>query len=291
MTLAFSAPRPERAGPLVMVAAMAIVPMIDVLAKMLVLDGMSALQVVFLRMALGALIILPFALRMPRTGPRLRGGWTAAFLMGGLNVAAAACFFSALYYLSIADTVAISFVQPIFITLVSCLVLRERVSPLRWMAILVGFLAALIIIRPGFNELNPGSFLALGSGFSMACYAIVVRHSSMGGSPASPFALTWYTHLTGMICAAPLMLFLWVMPNAEQWLLLLGLTLIGLVGQYLIVTAYRLSEASLVAPFAYFEIVTSIFVSWLFFRQVPDLITLFGVMLLMCSSLMILRKG
>lgn len=291
MTLTLPVARTDRSGIAVMILAMSVVPLIDVLAKFLVLDGLHALQLIFVRMGLGALLVLPMVRRAAPGTLRLKGGWATAFLMGGLNVAAAGCFFSALFYLSIADTVAISFVQPLFITLISCFVLREKVSLIRWMAIAAGFLAMLLIIRPGMVALNPGSLLALASGFCMACYVVVVRHSATGSTPSTPLALTWYTHVTAVALVAPVMLFVWVTPDLRQWGMLAGLTLVGLAGQYLIIKAYRLTEASLVAPFAYFEIVTSVLVSWAFFAEVPDQVTFLGVILLMISSLIVLQRG
>lgn len=291
MTIDIATGRPGNtngAGIVMMVLAMALVPMIDVQAKYLVVDGISAMQVVFLRMLCGTALLLPL---MVATGRRTEivppQGWTNAFLLGVFSVASGVCFFGALEYLSIADTVAISFVQPLFVTLFSSLFLKERVGMARWLALFVGFGATLVIIRPSHASLDVGSLLALGSGASMACYVILIKKGTAGLRRVSPITLTFQTHFTALIVAAPLMMLMWGGLSLAQWGMAIGMTVFGLVGQYLIIKAYDYGDASLVAPFAYIEIVTSTLVSWSFFNEVPDHITFIGVSILIGSSLFI----
>lgn len=291
MTINIAAARPSNtngAGILMMVLAMALVPMIDVQAKYLVVDGISAMQVVFLRMLCGTALLLPLMVATGRQDEIVPPqGWTSAFLLGLFSVTSGFCFFGALGYLSIADTVAISFVQPLFVTLLSSLFLKERVDAARWLALFVGFGATLVIIRPSHASLDTGSLLALGSGASMACYVILIKKGTAGLRRVSPITLTFQTHFTALIVAAPLMLMFWESLSWQHWCLVLGMTVFGLVGQYLIIKAYDYGDASLVAPFAYIEIITSTMVSWLFFAEVPDHITFIGVSMLIVSSLFI----
>lgn len=275
------------AGIVMMILAMALVPMIDVLAKHLVTGGIPAMQVIFLRMTCGTLLLLPVMLVGRREALIPPGGGINALLLGFFSIATGFCFFGALRYLSIADTVAISFVQPLFVTLLSRLLLRETVGPARWIALLIGFGATLLIIRPNHGALDPGSLLALGSGAAMAGYVILVKKSTGGSRPLTPLTLTFQTHFMAVLVGAPLMALFWVGLNAEQWWMVLGMTLFGLVGQYLIIKAYDSADASLVAPFAYLEIVTSTGASWLFFSQVPDHVTFIGVAILISSSVFI----
>lgn len=275
------------AGILTMVLAMALVPMIDVQAKFLVVNGISAMQVVFLRFLCGTLLLLPVMLAGRQTEIVPPQGWRNAFLLGFFSICSGFCFFGALEYLSIADTVAISFVQPLFVTLFSSLFLKEKVGAARWVALFVGFCAALLIIRPSHTSLEIGSLLALGSGVTMACYVILVKKGTSGQRRVSPITLSFQTHLTAVLVAWPLMILTWNGLSLSEWGMVLGMTLFGLMGQYLIIKAYDYGDASLVAPFAYIEIITSTFVSWLFFSEIPDQITFAGVAILICSSLYI----
>ncbi|KAB2883422.1 MAG: DMT family transporter [Albidovulum sp.] len=275
------------AGILMMMLAMALVPMIDVQAKHLVVGGIPAMQVIFLRMMCGTILLLPVMVAGRREEIIPPDGRINAVLLGLFSIGAGFCFFGALEHLSIADTVAISFVQPLFVTLLSRLFLKETVGPARWIALLFGFGATLVIIRPSHGALEPGSLLALASGAAMAGYVILVKKATRGSRRLSPLTLTFQTHFMAVLVGAPPMVLLWVGLTPAQWWMVLGMTLFGLVGQYLIIKAYESADASLVAPFAYLEIVTSTAASWLFFSQVPDHITFIGVAMLVCSSVFI----
>lgn len=279
------------AGILTMVLAMLLVPMVDVEAKFLLASGLTAIQVVFLRMLCGSVLLAPLMLATRRAEIRPPQGWARAVMLGVLNLAAGFLFFGALNFIPIADAVAISFVQPLFVVLLSRLVLKERVGAARWVALVVGFAATMLIIRPTQGGFDPGSLLALGSGLAMASYAILVKTSMSGLRGVSPVTLTFQTHLMACLVALPLVVPGWQGIGAAQWGMALGMTVFGLAGQYLIIKAYALADASLVAPFAYIEIVTSTMVSWLFFRDMPDWITFVGVAILIVSSLTLLRRG
>lgn len=277
-------------GIVMMVLAMTLVPLIDVQAKYLVSDQIPAMQVVFLRMLLGTLFLMPFMIidRQPVFPPPQ--GWRNAFALGFFSILAGVCFFSSLKFLSIADAVAISFVQPLFVTLFSRLLLKEMMRFTRWIALLIGFAATLIIIRPTHHALEMGSLLALVSGAAMAGYVIAIKKGSSGVRRVPPIALTFQTHFSALIVATPLVFVFWQELDLFQWTIAIGMTLVGLAGQYLIIKAYHYGEASLVAPFAYIEIITSTFFSWLFFAQVPDSVTFLGVAVLVASSLYVVWR-
>lgn len=274
-----------------MVLAMSVVPLIDVIAKHLVTDGIPALQVVYLRMLCGTIILLPFMLVFRRREIVPPQGWTNAFLLGLFTIVTGICFFGALRYLSIADTVAISFVQPLFVVILSRLVLRETVGAVRWLALFIGFGATLLIIRPQVDAVNTGTLLALASGMSMAGYVILVKKGTSGVRRVSPVALTYQTHFMSFILATPLMIWFWEDLAHGQWGMVVGMTVLGLAGQYLIIKAYDFGEASLIAPIAYAEIITSTLASWYFFDQVPDRLTMLGVVILTGSSFLLARRS
>ena len=239
-------------------------------------------------MAFGALLTLPFTLR--------HGGAAAIWpdrpayhtLRAALLIAATFLFFSALKYLPIADALAIFFVQPLILTAISPLLLREKVGPRRWAAVAVGFIGTLVIIRPGFTELNPGTFLALGSGASLAVYFAMTRRIS-GRAPA--MVTTFHTGLMGTILTTLAVLPLWEPPTPAQWGLLFLIGVIATAGHYLIVRAYDHAEASLLAPLAYTEMVMATFVGWWFFGDFPDGWTFAGVAILIaCATYISVRE-
>ncbi len=278
-----SRPRPL-IGVALMLTAMMLLPYLDVVAKFLGQQGMPIMQIVWARMAFGALLTLPFVLR--HGGPAairpdrpLYHGLRAALL-----IAATFLFFSALKYLPIADALAIFFVQPLILTAISPFVLGEKVGPRRWAAVCVGFIGTLIIIRPGFTELNPGTWLALGAGAALACYFAMTRRIA-GSSPA--MVTTFHTSLIGTAITGALILTAWQTPSPAQWAMLFLIGLIATAGHYCIVRAYDHAEASLLAPLAYTEMIMATFVGWWFFGDLPDGYTLIGVSILIACAIYI----
>lgn len=271
-------------GVALMLGAMAVLPGIDVFAKILGREGMPILQVVWARLALGAILTMPLALRI--VGPR--GLWPARpyyhAARASLLAAATFCFFLSLKWLPIADALAIFFVQPLVVTVLSALILRESVGPQRWIAVAIGFVGTLIIIRPGFAEVNPGSWLALAAGVALACYFVMTRAIS-GQSHA--LVTTFQTSLLGGLLLTAVIWTVWVWPTPVQWLMLLGLAFIATFGHLMIVRAYDHAEASLLAPLAYTEIITSVALGWWFFGDFPDAWTFLGVAILIACAIYI----
>ena len=267
-----------------MLTAMAVLPFLDVVAKFLGQQGIPVMQIVWARLFFGAILTLPFAWKLAG----VRGLVPNMPLMHGVRacfiIAATGFFFWALHYLPIADTLAIFFVQPLIVTLLSPLVLGEQVGVRRWAAVAVGFIGTLVIIRPGFQELNPGVILALASGASLAVYLLLTRKIA-GSAPA--MVTTFYTSLMGAIITSAIVLLVWEPPTPAQWGLFVLLSLIANGGHYLIIRAYDHAEASLLAPLAYTEMVMATLAGWYFFGEFPDLWTFVGVAILIACAVYI----
>lgn len=267
-----------------MLAAMAILPFIDVFAKFLGQEGLPILIVVWARALFGGLMTLPFALRSEgarafRPARPLHHLARAALLFGATFL-----FFTALKHLPIADALAIFFVNPLVIVVLSALVLREKVGPRRWAAVAVGFVGTLIIIRPGMVEMNPGTLYALGAGAALGSYFVMTR--AIAGA-ADAMVLTFQTSAIGagvMTLALPV---LWQGPTPVQWLMLASLGVIATLGHFLITKAYEQAEASLLAPLAFTEIIMATVVGWYFFGDLPDRWTVLGVTILVASAIYI----
>lgn len=276
-------PRPL-AGVGLMLAAMAILPFIDVIAKKLGQAGMPILIVVWARALFGGCMTLPFALRAE--------GWQAFrprrplhhLVRAVLLFAATFLFFNALKHLPIADALAIFFVNPLVIVILSALVLREQVGPRRWVAVAVGFIGTLIIIRPGMVEMNPGTLYALGAGVSLGAYFVMTRHIA---GAADAMVLTFQTSAIGAALMTLALPFAWQGPDPVQWVMLAGLGVIATLGHVLITKAYEHGEASLLAPLAFTEIIMATVVGWWFFGDLPDRWTVLGVAILIASAIYI----
>lgn len=271
-------------GIALMLAAMAILPFLDVCAKILGRQGVPVIEVVWARMVFGTLFTLPFAWRAAGAGVLVPArpvvhGFRAAFLIG-----ATAFFFLGLQYMPIADTLAIFFVQPLVVTALSPFVLGERVDGRRWAAVVVGFLGTLVIIRPGIQAVNAGVLFALAAGLSMALYMLMTRRIA-GSAPA--VVTTFQTNLAGAALASLAVAPVFEPPAPQQWGLFVLLAVIAGVGHYLIARAYDLCQASLLAPLAYSEMIMATVAGWWFFGDLPDLWTFAGVGILIGSAVVI----
>lgn len=271
-----------------MLAAMAILPGIDVIAKILGREGLPILQIVWARVAFGAAITLPFALKVGGRAGLVPDRPVYHLFRAGFLIAATFLFFTSLKTLPIADALAIFFVQPLVVTLLSALVLREKVGPRRWTAVAIGFVGTLIIIRPGFGIWNPGNLYALGSGTSLAIYFVMTRSIS-GSAPA--MVTTFQTNAMGTLIASLGVWAVWHPPTPAEWAMFAALGAIATFGHYLIVRAYDHAEASLLAPLAYTEMVTSTLLGWRIFGDLPDGWTFLGVGILIgCAIYISMRE-
>lgn len=267
---------------------MSILPLIDVCGKFLAQQGVPVFQLVWGRFFFGAIFSLPFALKV--AGPAalvpshliLQGSRAALLILG------TAFFFWALFYLPIADTLAIFFVQPILITALSPLVLKEHVGLRRWVTVFIGFIGVLIVIRPGFQELNPGVLFALAAGAVSSLYILLTR--LLTGS-VSPVITTFQTSLIGALPLSAAMPFLWFSVSLDQWLLLGALGFFAILGHYFVIKAYNWGEASLLSPLGYTEMVTAVIFGWYFFGDFPDNWTFLGVAILIgCATYISLHE-
>lgn len=267
-----------------MLGAMASLPFIDVFAKFLGQQGVPVLQIVWARLAFGALVTLPFAQRLTGWQGLVPAQPTYHALRATALMLATFCFFQALQFLPIADALAVFFVQPLIVTILSAFVLRESVGPRRWAAVAVGFIGTLIIIRPGLVELNPGSLLALAAGSFLAIYFVMTRHIS---GRAHAMVTTFQTNAVGAVMLSLAMPLVWHAPSPQQWLMFAALGAVATFGHFLAVRAYDFAEASLLAPLAYTEMIVATAVGWYFFGDFPDFWTFAGVAVLIACALFI----
>lgn len=272
-------------GIVLMLVAMAVLPFLDVLAKTLGNQGVPVVQIVWARMAFGAVMTLPLALRVGGVQAAVPDRPVMHALRAGLLIGTTGFFFQALRTLPIADALAIFFVQPLVITMFSPLILGERVGRRRWAAVALGFAGVLIIIRPGFQTFDIGMAYALLAGASLAFYMLMTRRIS---GQADAMVTTFHTSLLGGAMMTGLVLVLgWQAVTGLQWAMLVGVGLVATVGHFLIVKAYDNAEASLLAPLGYAEMIMAVVLGWVFFGDFPDGWTFLGLGILIGSTLYI----
>jgi len=196
-------------------------------------------------------------------------------------------FFYAISVISLAESLTLAFVSPLIVTLLSAILLKEQVGYRRWIAVIIGFIGAIIVIRPGFNEISLATFAGLGTGIAYAFYVITTRKLS---SIDSPLLTLIFTGLSGAIIISIIVPFVWITPNYTQWLFLIGLAAVGTLGHFFLILSLNFAEASKLAPFAYFEIVTNIIIGYYFFGDLPDRWIWIGLIIIVSSGVYITTR-
>ncbi len=267
-------------GIVLMLAAMAVVPVMDGVAKHLS-ASFPVLQVVWARYFFHLLILLPVVLWRHGAGALLlRNPWLQV-ARGGFLLGSTGLFFAAIAVMPIADALALVFVAPLVVTALSPLILGERVGLRRWTAVGVGFVGVVVIVRPGLSAFHPGMLLALGAGTVYAFYSLATRKLS-GSAP--PLVTLVYTALLGALVMSALVPVVWTPPGTEDlfWMVLMGA--LAAAGHFLVIKSFEHAEASLLAPLGYSEIVMATVVGYVAFGDFPDAWTWLGVAIVIASG-------
>ena len=229
-------------------------------------------------------LALPFLGGSPRLRTRRLGLQVVRSLF---LLLATAFFFSSLKYLQLVEAASIGFVSPLIVTALSVPILGERVGPRRWAGVGAGFLGVLIITRPGMGVMHWAAALPLGMAFFYACYQVATRGLS---STDHTVTTLFYTAAVGAAVTSLVVPFFWVWPAPGEWMLMGLLGVFGGTGHLLLIRAFRYAEASLLAPFNYFTIVTSTAAGYLVFRQLPDAWTFAGAGVVIASGLYVFQR-
>jgi drug/metabolite transporter (DMT)-like permease len=192
-------------------------------------------------------------------------------------------FFSAIGHVPLADATAVSFTSPFVVAILAARVLRERVTREHWISIAVGFVGALIVIRPTGAGTTPALLLVLGSACCYALYQVLTRR--VVGIDSAETSVT-YSALVGTLVLSALVPFVWRTPQgAVQWLMLGTLGLLGGLGHYCVARALLWGPASVVAPFHYVQLVWAAVLGYLVFGDVPSAWTWVGAAIIVVSGL------
>ena len=270
-------------GIALMVTSMVFFTLLDATAKHLV-QSLPPLVAVFGRYLVALVISAVVVLR--KGGPQLvitqHPGLQA--LRGLLLVGATLLNFIAIMYLQLAQTAAIFFTIPLWVCALSVPILGERVGLRRWIAVVIGFMGVLVIMRPGSDSFQWAMLLSIASSFCGAIYNIVTR--KVGGRDRAETSL-FYVGLVGALAAAVPLPFVWKTPEGLQWLMLGFMGVAGTIGHFMLIQAHRLAPASTLAPFMYTQIVWMILSGYVFFGDVPDFWTIVGAAIVVASGLFV----
>ena len=260
-----------------------LLPFMDGIAKYLSTE-IHFVQVVWGRYFFMLLVSFPLALIFFRKEIKFPQSISVQLFRSFFLFLSTVFFFYAISIISLAEALTLAFISPIIVTILSIFFLNEKVGIHRWTAVVIGFLGVLVIIRPGFLEINFASLSALAAGITYAFYIIYTRKLSFTDSA---IVTLLFTGVVGCIFISIIVPFYWTNLDTRQLLLLISLASIGMLGHFLIILSLRFGEASKLAPLGYFEISTNILVGYAFFGDLPDLWIYLGLSLIVFSGIYI----
>ncbi len=276
-----------------MICAMLVLPGIDAIAKWLS-ASVSSGQVTWSRFFFQIFLMSPLLLRS-------RGPWFTPTLWlhaarGAMIAFATLLFFSGLAYLPLADAISIFFIEPLLVTLLSALFFGEVIHWRRISAICLGFIGALIIIRPTFAETGVAALYPVGAACCFSTYILLTRKLVRHEDPirlqffAGIFGCLVMSLALGYGTAQDIKILSVVWPTLDQWLLLGLLGVIATSCHLLVTYAYRLASIGILAPFQYIEIIGASILGLLIFGEFPDAITWLGIAIIVGSGLYVFHR-
>ncbi len=253
-------------GLVAMWVAVASFSIADAIAKWHGQEGFAAVQIVFFRYFFG---LIPVVIALYVAGfHQVRTNRPVAHVFRGVLMSVAlALFFWGLNYVPLAEAIAVAFTAPLFITALSVPVLGERVGMARWLAVIVGFAGMLVIVRPGADTFKP-EMLILVAG--TAVFALGITYTRRLARTETVTTMFTWTTIVAIAVFAPLAWWTWKLPQADHLAGFAMLGLIGSMGHYLVIVAYRNAPAAVIAPQEYMALVWGAIIGWIIWSEVPS---------------------
>ena len=266
-------------GPLLMLAATAVLTCMHATVRH-VSDGMHSFEIVFFRNLFGLVAILPLALRAGIGNLKSRQPGLQ-LLRSAFGLVAMFTWFYALSVVPIAQATALSFTSVIFGSIGAALLLGERMRLRRWSAVLAGFAGTLVILRPGFGDVDPAALIVVLSSICWAGALLTVKRLSATDSVVC--IVTWNSILLTVL-SLPVAIPVWVTPSTEQllWLSLIGL--LATLGHLAMTGAFKASDATVVFPVDYTRLLWATVIGYLAFGEIPDIWTWIGGTIIFTST-------
>ena len=205
-----------------------------------------------------------------------------AFLVGAMTL-----YFTAIARIPLADALGAYFIAPIIATLLAMIVLRERLDRRKLAAVILGFIGAMLIVRPGADG-SSGTLIALASGGLMACYLVMTRATAQGSTPLSALTIQL---VFGILLLTPIVLFQWTVPNREEILLILLMGLLSAASNLLTISAFRLAPVSTLSPLVYLELLGATALGYAMFDDLPSTATWIGIVVIVIAGLAVVAPA
>jgi drug/metabolite transporter (DMT)-like permease len=205
-----------------------------------------------------------------------------------LSVIESGCFVLSFKYLSLANAHSIGSLAPVIVVALSAIILKEKVSTKTWVAIFIGFIGVLIILRPTSSIFDVKALLPLVAAFILGLYQIITKKVSKHDSNETSL---FYTSIIGIITMSLLASSFWSPISSSSYVMFLAIGVFFSLGLYLQIIALSKARASIIQPFHYTLIFWAIILGYIFYDDVPDMFTVLGAIIITCSGIFVLRQS
>ena len=276
---AFNALPPVVRGPLWMILGGLSLLMLAIVIRHLQ-QKYHVLEMIFMRSVISFLLILPWALRQQRSELKTQRFPLHVF-RNSIHYLGNIGWFLGVTLVSLADLQALQFTTPLFVIVMAAIFLRESVGPHRWIATALGFVGALVIIRPGIIEISTGTAAVVLSAFLYASSQTATKSLSR---TESPNAILLYMSLIFIPISAVPAAFFWVTPAWEDAVPIILLGVFGYLAHACIIRSFATADASYVMPFDFLRLPFAALFGYFLYQEVPEIWVLIGAVIIFVAT-------
>jgi drug/metabolite transporter (DMT)-like permease len=250
-------------------------------------SGISSFQTVLVRAVIGLIVVTPLLWRrgiVPWRTSHLKLHLSRAVAGGSAIIIG----FYAFTVIPLADATAIGFTTPLFVTVLAVVFLGEQVGWRRWSATAAGFIGVVVIVQPGGSGFDPISLIVLVQALFIALSVVVVKRFP---ARESQLSMLFFTFTSSGLFSSWFAIDKWVTPDTHQALLLLGVAAAGIAAQAMVLRAYRLGEASFIAPLSYIRLIFAGILGAIWFAEYPDIWVGVGSVIVVAAALYTARRA
>ncbi len=279
---------PTAAGVLIFTLGLSFIALADAMAKVLG-ESMPAPQVVWLYLVCVLIVLmLYFALTRQNLRRLAKTQRPGLQILRGLSILGSLTFiFAALQFMPLAEATVINFTGPLFMVALAGPMLGENVGWRRWAAVLVGLAGAMVVVRPGSEVFQWAALLPIGSALFFALFQLITRKLAGQDGTMTTLLYTQVVAAAGAVLAAP---FFWTPITLHQFGYAFLAGFVGLAAHICMFNAFRLADASLLAPINYTRIVASVLLGYFMFGDLPDVYTIIGGAVIIGSGLFVIWR-
>ena len=248
--------------------------------------SIPVVTIIWARYTINLLIMLPIALYYFGTATFRPPNLPLQLLRIGFMLFGTSCFLTGVADMVYADAIAILYVYPFVIIVLSPFFLSERVSIAAWLCVATGFVGVLIVMRPSFDSTGLPALFILVAGIVLGCHLVMARFLVRSRSPLITAAFTALVIAAATSLVVP---FIWQPISSHEFLLIIAMGVVTAASQYLMLLAFSQAQAPLLAPFGYTEIPAAAAIGMVVFGEFPDIVAWGGIALIIVSGVAVAK--